>query len=572
MAKVWKKLQRADSAFEGNVTGTLNGTATATVISNATAGAAKPTTFKQDAIPTALNAGDIWYDTNDSNRQYRATATGDNEIGSGEWIDVSTGKIHVYTKGDVGLGSVDNDSTSTIRSGTTKSDVGLGSVDNDSTSTIRAGTTAANVGLGNVTNVSESTIQTNMTSTHVGLSNVANETRATILGGNLTGTIAGVANATVRSGAASGATANQDSSNTIRAGNITGTIDGTAVGTIKSGAAKGSAAPVTFRQDAIPTSLNAGDMWFDTNDGNKQYRATAAGNTTISSTTWVAVTATKGAIGLGNVDNSSAATIQAGTTKANVGLGSVDNTADSAKPVSTAQATSIATKAPTANPTFTGTVAGVSSTHVGLGDVSNITTSAMRAGVTKANVGLSNVADASIATIMGNNLTGTIGGTANATVKSGAAAGATANQDSTSSIRSGTTKANVGLSAVVNQAVTVVSGKLKFDGTSQTMDADTIDGDSKATVKAAAVSTAETNIIGAAPGALNTLNELAAALNDDASFNSTITTSIATKGKAPMALTAEDTDGDSTYTNDPANEVVGQLGVYSGDQYCVVDI
>ena len=43
------------------------------------------------------------------------------------------------------------------------------------------------------------------------------------------------------------------------------------------------------------------------------------------------------------------------------------------------------------------------------------------------------------------------------------------------------------------------------------------------------VDTEITNLIGGAPGALDTMNELAAALNDDASFNSTITTSIATK-------------------------------------------
>ena len=43
------------------------------------------------------------------------------------------------------------------------------------------------------------------------------------------------------------------------------------------------------------------------------------------------------------------------------------------------------------------------------------------------------------------------------------------------------------------------------------------------------VDTEITNLLGGAPGALDTLNELAAALNDDASFNSTITTSIATK-------------------------------------------
>jgi len=47
------------------------------------------------------------------------------------------------------------------------------------------------------------------------------------------------------------------------------------------------------------------------------------------------------------------------------------------------------------------------------------------------------------------------------------------------------------------------------------------------------VDTEITNLIGGAPGALDTLNELAAALNDDASFNSMITTSIA--AKLPLA-------------------------------------
>ena len=43
------------------------------------------------------------------------------------------------------------------------------------------------------------------------------------------------------------------------------------------------------------------------------------------------------------------------------------------------------------------------------------------------------------------------------------------------------------------------------------------------------VSTAVTNLIGGAPGALDTLNELAAAINDDSSFASTVTTSLGTK-------------------------------------------
>ena len=47
------------------------------------------------------------------------------------------------------------------------------------------------------------------------------------------------------------------------------------------------------------------------------------------------------------------------------------------------------------------------------------------------------------------------------------------------------------------------------------------------------VNTEITNLIGGAPGALDTLNELAAAINDDASYASTITTALS--GKAPTS-------------------------------------
>jgi len=55
----------------------------------------------------------------------------------------------------------------------------------------------------------------------------------------------------------------------------------------------------------------------------------------------------------------------AGITKSMVGLGSVDNTADTAKPVSTAQQTALDLKAPLAGPTFTGTVTLPSTTSIG---------------------------------------------------------------------------------------------------------------------------------------------------------------------------------------------------------------
>jgi alpha-tubulin suppressor-like RCC1 family protein len=68
----------------------------------------------------------------------------------------------------------------------------------------------------------------------------------------------------------------------------------------------------------------------------------------------------------------------AGITKSMVGLGDVDNTADTDKPVSTLQQAALNSqqatldlKAPLDSPTFTGTVAGITKAMVGLGDVDN---------------------------------------------------------------------------------------------------------------------------------------------------------------------------------------------------------
>jgi trimeric autotransporter adhesin len=60
-----------------------------------------------------------------------------------------------------------------------------------------------------------------------------------------------------------------------------------------------------------------------------------------------------------------------GITNSMVGLGNVDNTSDANKPVSTATQTALDLKAPINNPTFTGTVGGITNSMVGLGNVDN---------------------------------------------------------------------------------------------------------------------------------------------------------------------------------------------------------
>ena len=161
-------------------------------------------------------------------------------------------------------------------------------------------------------------------------------------------------------------------------------------GTKLAGIATGATKNTTFKQTSIPVATAAGDIWFDTDDNNKQYRATAANDDVIGSGEWIEVTVAKAALGL---------------VKADVALGNVDNTADAAKPVSTAQQTQLDLRAPKASPTFTGTVAGVTKTHVGLSNVDNTSDATIQTAVlsaaTKSDVGLSNVDNDSTSTIRG---------------------------------------------------------------------------------------------------------------------------------------------------------------------------
>jgi len=51
------------------------------------------TTFIQAGIPTSNGAGDIWIDSDDNNKTYRAAIAGANEIKAGEWVAIQDGDI-----------------------------------------------------------------------------------------------------------------------------------------------------------------------------------------------------------------------------------------------------------------------------------------------------------------------------------------------------------------------------------------------------------------------------------------------------------------------------------------------
>ena len=59
------------------------------------------------------------------------------------------------------------------------------------------------------------------------------------------------------------------------------------------------------------------------------------------------------------------------------------------------------------------------------------------------------------------------------------------------------------------------------------------------------------NLVDAAPGALDTLNELAAALGDDAAFSTTVTNSLATKADTSSLATVATSGSYNDLTNQP---------------------
>ena len=117
-----------------------------------------------------------------------------------------------------------------------------------------------------------------------------------------------------------------------------------------------------------------------------------------------------------------------------------------------------------------------------------------------------------------------------------AAAEATASADATS-------KANAAQAAAISAAATAANSALSSAISTEVSNRNT------------AISTAVDNLVDGAPALLNTLNELAAAINDDANYTTTITTALGTK--APLA--SPDLTGTPTAPTAAANTNTTQI-------------
>lgn len=79
----------------------MNGHIKASDIDLTGSGYTKLNIFKQDDIPTSVAIGDLWFDTNDGNKLYRAAIIGANEIKAGEWELVAATAISVFAQSGI---------------------------------------------------------------------------------------------------------------------------------------------------------------------------------------------------------------------------------------------------------------------------------------------------------------------------------------------------------------------------------------------------------------------------------------------------------------------------------------
>ena len=315
-----------------------------------------------------------------------------------------TGTVSGITKAMVGLGNVDN-TTDANKPTSTATQAALdlkAPLANPTFTGTVSGVTKAMVGLGSVDNTSD---LDKIIST---AAQTALDLKAPLDSPTFTGTVAGITKAMVGLGnvantsdadkAISTATQNAlDLKAPLASPTFTGTVSGITkgmVGLSQVDNTSDASKPIsTLTQTALDAKLNS---------------STAATTyAPIASPTFTGTVAgiTKSMVGLANVDNTSdinkpvsSATQEelnlkldildaedtyapidsptftgtvAGVTKSMVGLGNVDNTSDADKPISDDTQAALDLKAPLANPTFTGTVSGITKSMVGLGSVDN---------------------------------------------------------------------------------------------------------------------------------------------------------------------------------------------------------
>ena len=210
------------------------------------------TIYNQDLLPSVgVLIGDVWYDTNDSDKQYVAQVNAPTIIGDNGWklFDPNANINNSSTTIDGG-----KITTGTLNADRVNASSGVFAVANIpdlNANKITAGTIDAariSITASNVTDLGDLATEDNVTQSQVtGLADTFN-TKVSV---DLTNAPASILNSNVTLPTKSSLGVNS-----------------------------------VFSQDNIPTGA-AGDIWFDTNDSNKQYVAQVDGSNEISPTEWL---------------------------------------------------------------------------------------------------------------------------------------------------------------------------------------------------------------------------------------------------------------------------------------------
>ena len=199
-----------------------------------------------------------------------------------------------------------------------------------------------------------------------------------------------------------------------------------------------------------------------------------------------------------------------GISKSMVGLGNVDNTTDLLKPLSTASIAALALKANLASPTFTGTVSGITKTMVGLDSVDN-TTDLLKplstASITALALKADNTAVALKAPLSGPTFTGTVSGITKAMVGLG----------------------NVDNTADIDKAISTLTAASILTEKTRAMAAEALLAPQSTTYNKTETDARISAIVGAAPAALDTLIEIGNQLAVDENAVAALTTAVSLK-------------------------------------------
>ncbi len=290
----------------------------------------KVTTFYQSGIPTSEGIGDLWIDTDDGNKLYRAASAGADQIVAGEWVAIpDEGIASALSSAASAQSTADGKIVTFFQAGIPTSE-GIGDLwmdSDDSNKVYRAEIAGANeIKAGEWVLVRDSGIAQALSDAATAIGNAA--TAQSTADGKVTTFYA----ATEPTAEAEGDLwIETDNDNRLYRWNGSAWIsiqDGQIQSAISAAATAQTTADgkiVTFYSSSPPIAEGIGDLWIDTDDDNKLYRAESIGADQIAAGEWVLVR-----------DSGIADAIAAAATANSIALGKINVFFQDSVPTSTA--------------------------------------------------------------------------------------------------------------------------------------------------------------------------------------------------------------------------------------------